>query len=519
MKYSDLSDKERYEIIKLGVQNGITNLDDIEKAYNEYAEGGSLKQDDYYNNVVLQKDDEQKQKIKEQLEERRTYANGGKLNEIQSLFKSNPIEAKKMWDSLSDDDKKAYGVEGGFWNVVNDISYKFQDGGSNDKWYINYVEDLNDDEKEKYYKEYNPSGYAGFRGYLEKHINPNYTNISNGEQDEYYKAYLGLSNNVPKSSANGFNDKDIESKEYYGLTPRMIESIKASFDIKNLKRIYDNYDEESKWYHNLPSKKDLLKIINQAGNILSGNSHQFYGDKNIIKSNDDGNITNEIAGNGISNPLGMLADFGVVYDKDNKQLKVYDTYDFGADWKHAFSRFPKRKKSMEIRQIIPFDIDNPDSILKDYNSYNAHIPNINNDAEDKYQRQHPIYRNNKYIQELGYSPEDYDNYDYDKFENSGLTIGENGHYPDEFKKDIHPTSLKAGEFKTDINGNQYFDVSDWNLYENPRGINNTIFGKYEQGDGSVPVIYNGSYILPEMTVTPDNVYIHDTYDNNKIYYK
>lgn len=42
MKYTDLSDKERYEIIKLGVQNGMTNLDDIEKAYNEYAEGGHV---------------------------------------------------------------------------------------------------------------------------------------------------------------------------------------------------------------------------------------------------------------------------------------------------------------------------------------------------------------------------------------------------------------------------------------------------------------------------------------------
>lgn len=42
MKYTDLSDKERYEVIRLGVQNGITNLDDIEKAYNEYAEGGHV---------------------------------------------------------------------------------------------------------------------------------------------------------------------------------------------------------------------------------------------------------------------------------------------------------------------------------------------------------------------------------------------------------------------------------------------------------------------------------------------
>ena len=42
MKYTDLSDKERYEVIKLGVQNGMTNLDDIERVYNEYANGGHI---------------------------------------------------------------------------------------------------------------------------------------------------------------------------------------------------------------------------------------------------------------------------------------------------------------------------------------------------------------------------------------------------------------------------------------------------------------------------------------------
>lgn len=79
MKYSELSDKERYEIIKLGVQNGMTNLDDIEKAYNEYAKGGYVN-DEYYNNTLLRKDEQQKQNIKEQLEKRKTYSLGGNIS-------------------------------------------------------------------------------------------------------------------------------------------------------------------------------------------------------------------------------------------------------------------------------------------------------------------------------------------------------------------------------------------------------------------------------------------------------
>ena len=199
MKYTDLSDKERYEIIRLGVQKGITNLNDIEKAYNEYADGGSLKQDDYYNNVVLQKDDEQKKQIKEQLEERRTYEDGGKINEIQSLFKSNPIEAKKMWDSLSDDDKKAYGVEGGFWNVVNDISHKFGDGSNiygyseNDDALTIYkdVDDIYVTPDGNYYEgdEYNKRKQKD----IMSDINNNPALLFTPEYNDWYNYYRGLS--------------------------------------------------------------------------------------------------------------------------------------------------------------------------------------------------------------------------------------------------------------------------------------------------------------------------------------
>lgn len=82
MKYSELNDRDRWAAIRAGVKAGYNSIDDIEKAYNEYAEGGHLKQDDYYNNVLLQKDSNQKQYIKEQLEKRKTYANGGNAHKF-----------------------------------------------------------------------------------------------------------------------------------------------------------------------------------------------------------------------------------------------------------------------------------------------------------------------------------------------------------------------------------------------------------------------------------------------------
>lgn len=42
MKYSELNDKDRWAAIRAGVKAGYTNIDDIEKAYNEYAEGGEI---------------------------------------------------------------------------------------------------------------------------------------------------------------------------------------------------------------------------------------------------------------------------------------------------------------------------------------------------------------------------------------------------------------------------------------------------------------------------------------------
>lgn len=50
MKWNDLSMADRASYIKLGLDNGITDLKVIRDAYNKYADGGNLKSDtDYYN--------------------------------------------------------------------------------------------------------------------------------------------------------------------------------------------------------------------------------------------------------------------------------------------------------------------------------------------------------------------------------------------------------------------------------------------------------------------------------------
>ena len=53
-----------------------------------------------------------------------------------------------------------------------------------------------------------------------------------------------------------------------------------------------------------------------------------------------------------SNPLGMLADFGMMWDPKTKSIYVHDTYDFGPI-SQIFAG--KRPKEMKIRSKISFD--------------------------------------------------------------------------------------------------------------------------------------------------------------------
>lgn len=85
-----------------------------------------------------------------------------------------------------------------------------------------------------------------------------------------------------------------------------------------------------------------------------------------------------------------------------------------------------------------------------------------------------------------------------------------GHRDDAVKLQDHPSHNSRGTFK-DIDGYHIFDLTD----KGANDVNYTISGLIDNGDGHVIPIYNGSYILPEITVTPDGNYVHDTYNNLK----
>lgn len=85
-----------------------------------------------------------------------------------------------------------------------------------------------------------------------------------------------------------------------------------------------------------------------------------------------------------------------------------------------------------------------------------------------------------------------------------------GHRDDAVKLSDHPSHGSRGTFK-DIDGYHIFDLTD----KGANDVNYTISGLIDNGDDHVIPIYNGSYMLPEVTVTPDGNYVHDTYNNLK----
>ena len=84
-----------------------------------------------------------------------------------------------------------------------------------------------------------------------------------------------------------------------------------------------------------------------------------------------------------------------------------------------------------------------------------------------------------------------------------------GHRSDKVKKIAHPTHSSRGNWNKDI-----FNLSDFGM-EDP---NYTLFGVVD-GDQDPQAIlkYQGSYVLPELTVTPRGNYINNSYDNIRLY--
>lgn len=82
-----------------------------------------------------------------------------------------------------------------------------------------------------------------------------------------------------------------------------------------------------------------------------------------------------------------------------------------------------------------------------------------------------------------------------------------GHRDDRVKLPNHPTHPSRGIFV----GNQ-FQLPDRGM-EDP---NYSIYGLVDNGDGYAIPTYQGTYVIPEITVTPNQDYYFNSYDNIKL---
>ena len=201
-------------------------------------------------------------------------------------------------------------------------------------------------------------------------------NQSRGEENEYWKAYLGLNNAVPRmnpKAKTSWDDKIEKQKiekgempsDFYGTTPRMDLNIQSIADTLNTGKIYREYDKYKLQYPELPSKSTIKNIYETGKRVLENPNtwQQIDGDNTAIKKQLE-DSTNEMS------PLGMLANFGMMWKPEEGAIYMHDTYDFP-----TFSRLfvGNRPKEMKIRSRINFDPKKGSKLLrnnmKDFYNY------------------------------------------------------------------------------------------------------------------------------------------------------
>ena len=192
-------------------------------------------------------------------------------------------------------------------------------------------------------------------------------NKSRGEENEYWKAYLGLDNAVPKMNPDAKTpwDDQIESdkisngelpSDFYGTTPRMDLNIQAIADTLNTGKIVRDYEAYKAKHPNLPRKWEMEEMYNTGKRVLDNPNtwQQVDGDHTSIKKRLESS-TNEMS------PLGMLANFGMMWKPQEGAIYVHDTYDFKPAGRIIVGNRPKE---MKIRGRINFDPKKGSKLLR-----------------------------------------------------------------------------------------------------------------------------------------------------------
>lgn len=217
---------------------------------------------------------------------------------------------------------------------------------------------------------------------------------ASGEEQQYYREYLGLPSRVPKMNPKAKTEWDdkVEAEkvkngelpsDFYGTTKRMDLNIQAIADTLNTGNIYRNYDEYKKANPKLPSKRTIKRIYETGKRILNSPNewHQVEGDNTAIKKGLEIS-TQEY------NPLGMLADFGMKWVPEENKIYIHDTYDFPEILTGKGRPMYNRPKEMKIRGRIDFNPKKGSYLLRDnmanYNDYPEPLYVDRNSLELKY---------------------------------------------------------------------------------------------------------------------------------------
>jgi hypothetical protein len=98
----------------------------------------------------------------------------------------------------------------------------------------------------RYHYKYSP---AGGYGLIDGIMTMIFNNKNTGEEDEYFKTFLGYNTAVPKMNPNAKTEWDdtieqekiqdgVPTSDFYGTTPRMDHNVQALADTLNLGKMY-----------------------------------------------------------------------------------------------------------------------------------------------------------------------------------------------------------------------------------------------------------------------------------------
>lgn len=367
-RWSALSMEDRAALIDMYVKSGITDLGKIRKDYNgiPYKDFNSSEYD-YFN----------------------AHPSNAPTKEKEHWTSRNPKTGRLLkredhptFDLMIEGEKQAgykiiRGYNGELYSVPNEPT--------------NYVEDYNSfsnggpvgeggypeetlQRREEVHKMYDPTGGAGLGQLVYRLFGGN---SAKGEENEYWKAYLGLPNDVPKMNSTSKTEWDdtVEEKkksdgkplsDFYGTTDTMDLYIQAMADTTTVGKIIRNYDAFKKANPSLAPKSNI-EALYKSGKVMMDNPNKWTQVGETF-----GNAQLDIEDRLLHNeqfPLGMLAAFGAKWIPEESTIHIHDTYDF-PKISTLFSKVPERPKEMKIRGKVKY---NPKNIAKLFNSENFNL--------------------------------------------------------------------------------------------------------------------------------------------------